>query len=463
LWSFIPLLSSSPAQLQQSLHTAEVAVSSLQQEIGSLTSGDIIKRVREQYEANITSLKEHHVAEILELRRELEEKVTEGTPGDLKQTEPKLIRSTSPMPSFLSEGSHIVEEDRYRQVVAESEDLRSLVSKLEEERECAHVEVVELRDRLVAQESVCVELQEKKGTLLTQLGCSKEECSALSTKLAALEAVLKTERERYLKERVRFEETQSQSLQFHDQSTVRLRNAFDAEKKFLLDCHQREVEGLKMEIAGLQSKVSGGVSLGRGLSVAVQTVAMESSFGRKDFADRLEREVEKARDEWRENVVDTANVSVTAALKKAEESFAARLEREKTAVMERMRQEYEKEKDRELKRQEELLRKELEESFQYKVTLLEEERLRGVASHKVKYDSLQEHHQSRLEEAVRMAREDCLHQQERVVEEAVGRAKEKWVGQKQAELTRLRSAHQQELKKSVQQAVERAKKHYECE
>ena len=256
-----------------------------------------------------------------------------------------------------------------------------------------------------------------------------------------------------------------------------------------------------MEIAGLQSKVSGkcvwglkggcvgvwvdgwvsefvyvyvllrvactfgagGVSLGRGLSVAVQTVAMESSFGRKDFADRLEREVEKARDEWRENVVDTANVSVTAALKKAEESFAARLEREKTAVMERMRQEYEKEKDRELKRQEELLRKELEESFQYKVTILEEERLRGVASHKVKYDSLQEHHQSRLEEAVRMAREDCLHQQERVVEEAVGRAKEKWVGQKQAELTRLRSAHQQELKKSVQQAVERAKKHYECE
>lgn len=193
-------------ELQQSLHTAEVAVSSLQQEIGSLTSGDIIKRVREQYEANITSLKEHHVAEILELRRELEEKVTEGTPGDLKQTEPKLIRSTSPMPSFLSEGSHIVEEDRYRQVVAESEDLRSLVSKLEEERECAHVEVVELRDRLVAQESVCVELQEKKGTLLTQLGCSKEECSALSTKLAALEAVLKTERERYLKERVRFEE-----------------------------------------------------------------------------------------------------------------------------------------------------------------------------------------------------------------------------------------------------------------
>ena len=142
------------------------------------------------------------MAEVLELKKEVEEKDR----GELEKVGPKLAKNTSPLPSFLSEGSHLGEDDGYRQIVAENEDLRCLISNLEEERDHARSDVVELRDCLVAQESLAVQLQQEKSALLAQVGGYQEEIESLNTKLAAIEGVVKTERERYLNERVRFEE-----------------------------------------------------------------------------------------------------------------------------------------------------------------------------------------------------------------------------------------------------------------
>ena len=190
-------------QLQQSLHTAELSVSSLQQHIHSLSGSDTIRRIREEYEMNIATLKEHHVEEVLKLKNELEGKQN----LELEKTEPpNKVKDTSPMSSFLSDGSHLGTDNKYRNIMAENEDLRCLISNLEEERDHAHSDLIELRDRLISQESLVAHLEGEKGSLLTQLEGLEENSESLTTKLNAIEGVLKTERERYLQERIRFEE-----------------------------------------------------------------------------------------------------------------------------------------------------------------------------------------------------------------------------------------------------------------
>ena len=196
--------------------------------------------------------------------------------------------------------------------------------------------------------------------------------------------------------------------------------------------------------------------------MAVQTIAMETTCDQEDFDRRLKEELERAKDEWRGSLLDTASSSVASALEKAEENFAKRLDREKMAVMDKMRCQLEKERDQKLKRQEELLRRELEEEFRDKLKVLKDEKQRVIESNSDKCQSLKDEYKMKLEKAVLAAREECARQHNRKVEEAVQRARQKWSVLKEAELLKLRKDHQHDLKESVHRAVEKARKHYEC-
>ena len=198
------------------------------------------------------------------------------------------------------------------------------------------------------------------------------------------------------------------------------------------------------------------------LSVSVQTVAMETTYSREDFNHLLQSELEKAKDKWRASLHDDANISVTAALEKAQGNFTKILEREKMAAMDKMKRQCDKEMEQQLKKQAELLRKELEEEFSARLSLLDKEKQETLQNQdQYLKDKQQVNLEERKELTVHAVGKECSLQQGSTVEDAIQCARQKWEEFKETELLKMHDDHQRELKEKVRKAVGKAKKHYE--